>query len=644
LYWAQNRYAEAEPLFVRVLEARERLLGAEHPDVLFSLEFYLSWRAAAARDGLKSFWRGDEAALRLLRELLPSFDRYLAGGANAARLPDPSSREARASRLFSAFEQARFSGVAGSDDPQIVSSASALSQRFNLSSVAAALSASSQRLADPKRRALLDERTRLGREIDDRFKALAKLQSAPTRVPAGEASIQADIEDLQKQAAAITAELRDGDQGQAEIDGVIVEEDLAKVGAALGADEALVAYTSVGGRYLAFVTTRKGSTAVSLDVERDAIAKEVTALRGGLRLPFRVVNGKEIASNNPNDLPAYDLEAAKMLHAQLIAPLTHYLAGVKRLVIVPDGPLQSLPFGVLVEDVGDAALMGFERYQSARYLIDRYAVSMQPSVSAIRALRAKTPRAGGDLAMLGFADPALGGVEKKNIILPMSGIGDAKRLEDLPELPQMKSLLSVVGAALKARPEDLRFREKAQEADFRAYDAALPRYRMLTFATHGLVSNEIKALNLEEPALVMSLPPAKAGQKRPAENDGLLRASDIVGFEMDADLVILAACNTAAADGTPGAEPLSGLAKAFMAKGARALLVSHWQADANSSAVLIPAMARYAETDGFAVGLAKAQRDLRANAAFDPDPLSNTLHHAHPAIWGAFTLIGDPGR
>jgi tetratricopeptide (TPR) repeat protein/CHAT domain-containing protein len=644
LYQASGRHGQAEPLFQQLLEGLERVLGPEHPSTLAALRNYFNWRSDAAQAGFASRWVGDERALRLTKENLAAFNSYLVAGAQPARLADQTSLESRGARLLDAFERARFAGVAGSDAPDAVALAGALAQRFHLSTVAAALDVSSRRLADPERRALLDERTRLAREIENRFKALNALREQATRNPVAEASVQAEIDRLAAEATAIATTLAVGDQGQAEIDGVVVEEDLAAVASALNPDEAVIFYSSAGEHYLAFVIAARGATAVSLRAERGEIARKVSELRGGLRLPFRIVGGKEIASGDPRDLPPFDLETAKALYDNLIAPLSPYLDGVQKLIVVADGPLQSLPFGVLVNEVGEASLEQLERYKASHYLLDRYSISMQPSISAIRTLRARTPRAKGDLAMLGFADPVLGDVQSGSVVLSLGGIGDAKRLEDLPELPQTRSLLNIVGLALGARPEDLRYREKAREADFRAYDAALPRYRMLTFATHGLVSDEIKSLDLEEPALVMSLPPVAPGKERPPEDDGLLLASDIVGFEMDADLVILAACNTAAADGTPGAEPLSGLAKAFMARGARALLVSHWQADANSSAVLIPAMARYAETDGFAEGLARAQRDLRLKAAFDPDPLSNTLHHAHPAIWGAFTLIGDPGR
>jgi CHAT domain-containing protein len=636
------------------------VLGKEHPSTLTSLQNYFFWRAAAGAAGLKSQWSGDSGAVRLLRELLAAFDGYVAGGVDPARLADPTSLESRAAQLVSSFERARLAGVDGSDAPGLREPVFSIIQRFNASAAAKALAASAERLAvtDDARQALVEERADAQTRLANEVRTLDVLQQQPQRNPDLEAAARARIAPIERRIAEIDAALVENDAGAAEVLGAArattgeltaVTKDRAQ--ALLGADEALIVYSSVGGRYFAVVKTRRLSTTVSLDVDRAEIDRRVTALRSGLALP---------ASGNARDLATFDLDAAEALHKILIDPLKPHLRDIRKLIIVADGPLQSLPFGVLAEAAGKASLSEMERYKASTFLIDRYAVSVQPSVSAISTLRAETPRSAGSKPLLGFADPVLrprtAGAgdairvgkadEKKDVIIPMSGTVDAESLEDLLPLKQTKELLEAVGASLGANARDLYIGEDAQEADIRFLNeqGRLKNYRMIVFATHGLVSNEIEAIDLIEPALVMSLPPVAAGKERPWENDGLLRASDIVGFDMDADLVILAACNTAAADGTPGAEPLSGLAKAFMARGARALLVSHWQAEAHSSAVLIPAMARYAEQDGFAVGLAKAQRELRANAAYDPDELSNTLHYAHPAIWGAFTLIGDPGR
>ena len=101
-----------------------------------------------------------------------------------------------------------------------------------------------------------------------------------------------------------------------------------------------------------------------------------------------------------------------------------------------------------------------------------------------------------------------------------------------------------------------------QATETRLKQMALTDYKVLAFATHGLVAGEFAGLS--EPALVLT--PPETGS---AFDDGLLTASEITQLKLDADWVILSACNTAAADGTPGAEGLSGLAKAFFYTGRR---------------------------------------------------------------------------
>jgi hypothetical protein len=124
-----------------------------------------------------------------------------------------------------------------------------------------------------------------------------------------------------------------------------------------------------------------------------------------------------------------------------------------------------------------------------------------------------------------------------------------------------------VAKTLGAGADGLFLRERATESRIRT--SKLSDYRILAFATHGLVSGDLKGL--AEPAFVLTPP-----KKGTAEDDGLLTASEVATLKLNADWVILSACNTVAPDGTPGAEALSGLAKAFFYAGSRALLVSHW--------------------------------------------------------------------
>jgi len=154
-------------------------------------------------------------------------------------------------------------------------------------------------------------------------------------------------------------------------------------------------------------------------------------------------------------------------------------------------------------------------------------------------------------------------------------------------------------------------------------------YKVLAFATHGLVAGDFKGL--AEPALVLT-PPARDSE----HDDGLLTASEVAQLKLDADWVILSACNTAAADGTPGAQGLSGLAKAFFYAGSRALLVSHWPVSSEAAVALTTRMlTEYANDPG--IGRAEALRRSMM-ALMDEDP-----RFAHPFYWAPFVIVGEGG-
>ena len=132
---------------------------------------------------------------------------------------------------------------------------------------------------------------------------------------------------------------------------------------------------------------------------------------------------------------------------------------------------------------------------------------------------------------------------------------------------------------------------------------------MVHFATHGLLAGEtaLFAKNKAEPALLLT-PPAEASE----EDNGLLTASEVAQLNLNADWVVMSACNTAAGS-TDGAEALSGLARAFFYAGARSLLVSHWYVD-SEAAVAITTGAVNAMKANPKIGRAEALRSAEAAA------------------------------
>jgi CHAT domain-containing protein len=157
--------------------------------------------------------------------------------------------------------------------------------------------------------------------------------------------------------------------------------------------------------------------------------------------------------------------------------------------------------------------------------------------------------------------------------------------------------------------------------------------RVVHFATHGLIGGETEILTRSrlEPALIMT-PPDQPSE----EDDGLLTASEAAQLNLNADLVILSACNTAAGDGKAGGEALSGLARAFLYAGSRALLASHWYVNSEAAVELVSGM--FAESGG-AQNIGPAEALRRAMVA----RIQAGGFRAHPSYWAPFVLVGEGG-
>ena len=273
----------------------------------------------------------------------------------------------------------------------------------------------------------------------------------------------------------------------------------------------------------------------------------------------------------------------------------------------------------------------FDRYQAAAWLPKRFSVTRLPSVSSLRALRVFATNTQATEPFKGFGDPVLDGapgeVRGLKIVDVYEGVqANTDKVRSLPELPETSDELRLIAKYLNSSEDNLYLRERATETELKSAD--LSNSRVLGFATHGLVGGELNGL--AEPALVLT-PPAAGSEL----DDGLLKASEVAQLKLNADMVLLSACNTASGENL-GAEGLSGLARAFIYAGARSLLVSHWSVDSGSAAELTTGLFEALDTNP-EMGRAEALQSSMMSLASD----SENPHYSHPAFWAPFSLIGE---
>jgi CHAT domain-containing protein len=224
---------------------------------------------------------------------------------------------------------------------------------------------------------------------------------------------------------------------------------------------------------------------------------------------------------------------------------------------------------------------------------------------------------------------------------PMSDgrIADLNHLRMQTPLPETADELCEVARSVGGSVEDVRIGARATETEVKRLSSSgdLARYRMLHFATHGALAGQLSGTS--EPGLILS-PPNTAT----AGDDGYLSGSEIAALKLDADWVILSACNTAGGAGKgEAAEALSGLARVFFYAGARALLVSHWEVDSHAAVKLVTSAVGALAKDR-SIGRGEALRRAMLAAMADTTRPANWVPAWHPAVWAPFVVLGEGGR
>jgi CHAT domain-containing protein/Tfp pilus assembly protein PilF len=694
LYQIQGRYDEAESLFKRALTIREKALGPDHPDISVSFNnlavLYLSrgdWAHAA------DYFRAGTGVI-IRRTQRGTLGEALTGKRKSETERWSWEFKDLVKATYRLAQEGREDVRLLRDTFQTAQWAQSSEAAQSLAQMAARGAKD-----DPKLAALVRERQDLVAEWQrrDQARSAAAAQEPEKRNREAEAENVGRLTAIDARIAIIDKELAAKFPNYAALASPVplpVEE----VQAQLGADEVLVLFLDTPEwkptpeETFIWVVTKTNVTWVRSEIGTRALIRDVSALRCGLddtnwidptkwpedtdidkqrkiaqqalRDRCKELMGFEISKK---DLPPFDLVRAHALYDALFGQIEDLIKD-KHLLIVPSGPLTQLPFQVLITDEPKAALPDtFAGYRDVGWLARQHAITVLPAVSSLKALRELAKDSHASEPYVGFGDPLLDGEPAKYphdaersklarekrceptlrqrvasfvglrggthaMMRSNGGVADVADIRSWPPLPETADELCDVAHDLGVDSRThVYLGAMATETKIKqlSADGTLAKYKIVHFATHGAVAGEV--LRTSEPGLLLT-PPDKASEA----DDGYLTASKIAGLKLDADWVILSACNTASG-GAQGAEALSGLARAFFYAGARSLLVSHWEVASDSTVKLITKAVAELKGDP-KIGRAEALRRSMVSMI-----TTGKDYETHPSFWAPFVLVGEDG-
>ena len=286
----------------------------------------------------------------------------------------------------------------------------------------------------------------------------------------------------------------------------------------------------------------------------------------------------------------------------LLKPAEDELKGKTDVVIVPDGPLWELPFQALIDSRG-------------KHLVEKSAVSYVPSLTALAEMlaRSRQRQSRRDAAeLLAIGNPMVGPETKRRVERVFMS-------EPLQPLPEAERLVKELGKLYGESRSKIFFGVEARE---QVAKSEAPRYRVLQFATHGILNNASPMYS----HLVM------AQDANNPNEDGLLEAWELKDLDLKADMIILSACDTARGK-ISGGEGVIGMTWAAFIAGAPTTVASQWKVESSSTTEFMLEFHRQMLANK---KISKAEALRRASLKLMRSP-----KYRHPSYWAPWILVGD---
>lgn len=472
----------------------------------------------------------------------------------------------------------------------------------------------------------------LTRQVERSRIELARLTDLPKPSPQDIVRtriLRATLDTSQEEQLTTQAALANFPRFRAVTSDTITLADLQKI---LRSGEAYYRMTVAGENIYAILVTPTTARATKLDVTASQLNEQVGSLRDTIST---IENGKRVTY-------PFDVALSHQIYAELFGPFAASIVPVTHLIFEPDGALLRLPPNLLVMDQAsvDAYQQRAKANDDAAYDFRGIAwlgrdrdISTAVSPRAFAQLRNAPPSAarkaylglGENVPPSASAAGLIPAAADRDCILPLSSWSNPISAKELDTAGGIIRRYDPNGVEILTRDQ---FTDTGLEAR-----NDLDQYRILHFATHGVVTARA-AKCAAQPALLTSF----GGEG----SDGLLTFKEIFDLHLDADLVILSACDTAgkasaaataqAGLGTGGDVALDGLVRAFVGAGARLVVASHWPVpdDYNATQRLITGLFSAPPGTPTATALRLSQRQLMDDA--------NT---SHPFYWSAFAAVGD---